>query len=98
MSRIANAAAGERSRWRDKTEHRKNDQEPEWIKKLSQMLDQVRVPAARGDTRVSDHGYGELAADRILDRDVIDGLAAAVVVEDYPDYPKRAVRAGPGTR
>ena len=46
---------------------------------------------ARGDVRVSDHGYEELAADRLLVREVIDGLAGAVVVEDYPDSRKDRV-------
>ena len=49
---------------------------------MSQTLDQVRALVARGDVRVSGHGYEELAADQIFVRDVIDGLAAAVVVED----------------
>ena len=43
---------------------------------------------ARGEVRVSLHGYEELAADDVLVRDVVDGLATAVVVEDYPDYSK----------
>jgi len=55
---------------------------------LSETLEQVRALVARGEVRVSDHGYEELAADGIFVRDVIDGLAGAVVVEDYPDYPK----------
>ena len=55
---------------------------------MSQTLDQARALVARGDIRVSDHGYEEVAADHIFVRDVIDGLAAAAVVEDYPDYPK----------
>jgi hypothetical protein len=55
---------------------------------VSQTLEQVRALVARGEVRVSDHGYDELAADHLLVRDVIDGLAGAVVIEDYPDYPK----------
>ena len=55
---------------------------------MSQTLEQVRALVARGAVRVSDHGYEELAADGVLIRDVIEGLAGAVVVEDYPDYPK----------
>ena len=55
---------------------------------MSQALEQVRALVARGEVRVSDHGYEELAADSVFVRDLIDGLAGAVVVEDYPDYPK----------
>jgi hypothetical protein len=55
---------------------------------LSETLDRVRVLVARGEVRISLHGYEELAADKILVRDVVSGLAGAVVVEDYPDYPK----------
>jgi len=55
---------------------------------LSQTLERVRSLVTRGEVRVSDHGYEELAADGVLVRDVVDGLAGAAVVEDYPDYPK----------
>lgn len=55
---------------------------------MSKTLERVRALVARGDVRVSLHGYEELAADGIRVRDVIDGLNTAVVVEDYPDYPK----------
>jgi len=54
----------------------------------SGTLEQIRALVARGDVRVSVHGHDELAADNILVHDIIDGLDKAVVVEDYPTYPK----------
>lgn len=55
---------------------------------MSETLEQVRALVARGDVRVSLHGYEELAADNISVRDIVDGLTTAVLVEDYPDYAK----------
>jgi hypothetical protein len=43
---------------------------------------------ARDDVLVSVHGYEELAADDILARDAINGIAAAAVIEEYPTYAK----------
>lgn len=55
---------------------------------MSDTLEQIRALVARGEVRVSLHGYDELATDDIRARDIIDGLDMAVVVEDYPRYPK----------
>ena len=41
-----------------------------------------------GDVRISDHGYNELAEDGILAREAIEGISRAIIIEDYPDYPK----------
>ena len=55
---------------------------------MSEILDQVRALVARGEVRVSLHGYEELAADNVPVRDIIDGLTGAEAVEEYPNYPK----------
>lgn len=55
---------------------------------MSATLERVRALVARGDVRVSLHGYEELAADNVGARDIVDGLSTAVLVEDYPDYAK----------
>lgn len=55
---------------------------------MSETLERVRALVARGDVRVSLHGYEELAADNIGVHDIVDGLATAAVVEDYPAYAK----------
>jgi len=51
---------------------------------LGRIVELVRA----GDVRVSDHGYDELAADGILARDLVEAIAKARVVEDYPGFPK----------
>jgi hypothetical protein len=42
----------------------------------------------RKEVRVSDHGYDELTEADIFVRDVLSGVRQAMVVEDYPEYPK----------
>jgi hypothetical protein len=56
---------------------------------MSATLDEIKRLVAQGDVMVSAHGYDELADDGIFLGDVLTGLSAALVVEDYP-------RAGKG--
>lgn len=55
---------------------------------MSETLEHVRALAADGEIAVSFHGYDELATDDIPVRDAVDGVAAAILIEDYPDFPK----------
>jgi hypothetical protein len=40
------------------------------------------------EVRISEHGYDQLADDKIGVREILDGVTTARVVEDYPTYPK----------
>ncbi|WP_082364267.1 DUF4258 domain-containing protein [Rhodopseudomonas sp. AAP120] len=55
---------------------------------MSETLRRVQSLVSAGDYLVSRHGFRELANDGILAEDVIAGLPAAMVVEDYPDSRK----------
>lgn len=55
---------------------------------MSETFERVLQLVQKGSVRISEHGYDEMAADDILVRDVIGGVATSIVVEDYPDYPK----------
>lgn len=55
---------------------------------MSETLLRVQSLVLSGDYRVSRHGFRELAADDIALRDVLAGIGAAILVEDYPDSRK----------
>ena len=55
---------------------------------MSDTLRQIKALVARGEVRISEHGYDELAADGLLAGDVVSGLPVAELLEDYPDFPK----------
>jgi len=55
---------------------------------VSKTLENVKALIRNLEVRISDHGYDELSSDNLLAREVVEGASEAVVVEDYPDYPK----------
>ncbi len=52
------------------------------------MLDEIRNLVTAGEVRISEHGYDEMAEDGIGVRDVLDGVAECILVEDYPSFGK----------
>ena len=55
---------------------------------LSKRFEEIRRLVHKGAVRISERGYHELSAVAILAREVVAGVADAIVVEDYPEYPK----------
>ena len=55
---------------------------------MSRTFDRVKELVSRGEVRVSSHGHEELQEDGILVVDVLRGLQAATVIEEYADYGK----------
>ena len=55
---------------------------------MSSLFDLLIKLLEHKDIKISYHGYDELAKDNIYVRDVIAGVTEAVIIEDYPGYPK----------
>jgi hypothetical protein len=55
---------------------------------MSRTFERIRRLIESGYVRISAHGYDELADDDILVQDVLDHVADAYIVEDYPIYQK----------
>jgi hypothetical protein len=55
---------------------------------LGDFIDKLKTLIRAGDILISEHGYDELAEDGLTARELISGVQEAVVVEEYPDYPK----------
>lgn len=55
---------------------------------MSSFWQRFATLIAAGDIRVSEHGYDALADDGLTVDELLAGVADAVVVEEYPDYPK----------
>jgi len=52
------------------------------------MLEAIRNLFYNEELRISEHGYDELVADNISVREIVEGVVDAVLVEEYPEYPK----------
>jgi len=55
---------------------------------VSQIFRQILELIEHGEVRISVHGYDELIEDDIFVKDVMAGIREAVIIEDYPNYPK----------
>lgn len=55
---------------------------------MSNILERIQDLAEQGDLRISEHGYDELVEDGLSAREVVAGIQQAIVIEEYPDYPK----------
>lgn len=55
---------------------------------MSATLESIRQLVATGEVRISDHGYDELAEEAIFVRDILEGIDNAIMIEDYPSFPK----------
>lgn len=54
----------------------------------SEVLEKVQGLIRNREVRISEHGYDELSADGLLAHEVVEGVVQAIVVENYPNYPK----------
>lgn len=52
------------------------------------MLQEIIALILSSDIRVSEHGYDQIAEHGLNVNEIIAGILEAVVVEEYPDYPK----------
>lgn len=57
---------------------------------MSRLWQQFAALITAGDVRISEHGYDALADDGLTVDELLAGVGSAVIVEEYPEYPKGA--------
>jgi len=55
---------------------------------VSSTFERICELVKSGEIRISEHGYEEMSQENISARDVVAGVPAGIVVEDYPNYAK----------
>ena len=55
---------------------------------MSQTFKKIIYLIEKGEIKISNHGYDELAEDRILVKEIIASVKDGKIAEDYPEYPK----------
>ena len=55
---------------------------------MSALWQKLADLIAAGGVRLSEHGYDALAADGLGIDEILSGVPLAVVLEEYPDFPK----------
>lgn len=55
---------------------------------MSDTFRQIVDLARRGEIRISEHGYDEIAEEGLFVRDIVSDVSNGKLVEDYPDFPK----------
>lgn len=56
---------------------------------MSMTFERILELVARGEIKISEHGYDQATADDILVTEIVNGVIQAIIVEDYPNYDKR---------
>ena len=55
---------------------------------MTDLWNKIEGLIIAGEVRISEHGYDALVDDRLTVDEVLSGAEAALVIEEYPDYPK----------
>jgi len=57
---------------------------------MSDAFKRIKGLVVSHDIRISEHGYDELANDGLTAKEIVEGINSAVLIENYPKYPKGA--------